>query len=205
MDNLEIFGIPYFKKGSGIHIKKENRGLFTDYCGGKVTNECIQRGKNSSDPKIRKRATFAQNSRAWKHQQGGSLYSAGNIVNQLYNGIIKETYLGKPSHNYDFTISNKKADSLGYFPDKRGHRDDRVKKTSHPTHPSRGKWNGMYQYHLTDKGIQDVNHTLFGMNDGGQDPQATMYYKKGIVLPEITITPKGNYLHNTYDNIKMEL
>lgn len=41
MDNLEIFGIPYFKKGSGIHIKKENRGKFTDYCGGKVTNECI--------------------------------------------------------------------------------------------------------------------------------------------------------------------
>lgn len=28
MDNLEIFGIPYFKKGSGIHIKKENRGKF---------------------------------------------------------------------------------------------------------------------------------------------------------------------------------
>jgi hypothetical protein len=41
MNNIEIFGIPYLKKGSGIHIKKKNRGKFTEYCGGKVTNKCI--------------------------------------------------------------------------------------------------------------------------------------------------------------------
>lgn len=58
--------LPQYKKGSKIHIKKANRGKFTDYCGGTVTNECIQRGKNSSDPKIRKRATFAANARKWK-------------------------------------------------------------------------------------------------------------------------------------------
>lgn len=51
------------KKGGKIHIKPENKGKFTDYCGGKVTNECIQRGKHSSSPTIRKRATFAQNAR----------------------------------------------------------------------------------------------------------------------------------------------
>ena len=50
---------------SGIHIKKANRGKFTDYCGGKVTQECIQRGKHSSNPAVRKRATFAANSRKW--------------------------------------------------------------------------------------------------------------------------------------------
>lgn len=79
MDIIEIFGIPFLKKGSGIHIKKENRGKFTDYCGGKVTNECIQRGKNSTDPKIRKRATFAQNSRSWskKHFLGGIINIIG--------------------------------------------------------------------------------------------------------------------------------
>ena len=60
------------KKG-GIHIKKKNRGKFTDYCGGKVTQECIQRGKNSSNPTIRKRATFADNARHWKHENGGIL------------------------------------------------------------------------------------------------------------------------------------
>lgn len=63
--------IDFYKKGHKIHIKKENRGKFTDYCGGKVTNACIQKGKNSPDPKIRKRATFAANARTWKHQLGG--------------------------------------------------------------------------------------------------------------------------------------
>lgn len=53
------------KKGSKIHIKKANRGKFTDYCGGKVTSECIARGKRSPNPKIRKRATFAANARKW--------------------------------------------------------------------------------------------------------------------------------------------
>lgn len=65
--------IGYYKKGSKIHIKKANRGKFTEYCGGNVTSECIQRGKNSSDPKIRKRATFAANARKWKHSHGGTL------------------------------------------------------------------------------------------------------------------------------------
>lgn len=53
------------RKGGKIHIKKENRGKFTDYCGGKVTSECIARGKRSPNPAIRKRATFAANSRKW--------------------------------------------------------------------------------------------------------------------------------------------
>ena len=56
-----------YKSGGKIHIKKANKGKFTDYCGGKVTEACIRRGKNSSDPKIRRRATFADNARHWKH------------------------------------------------------------------------------------------------------------------------------------------
>ena len=51
--------------------------------------------------------------------------------------------------------------------------------------------------------MQDPNHTLFGLADGGQDPQATLYYKNGIVLPEITVTPNESYVQNTYDNIKL--
>lgn len=49
----------------GIHIKKKNRGKFTEYCGGKVTEECIQKGLNSSNPTTRKRANFARNARKW--------------------------------------------------------------------------------------------------------------------------------------------
>lgn len=70
-DELKIE--PFIQVGkSGIKIKKKNRGKFTEYCGGTVTSACIARGKNSSDPAVRKRATFAANARAWKHQYGGT-------------------------------------------------------------------------------------------------------------------------------------
>ena len=62
-----------FAEGGKIHIKPENRGKFTKYCGGKVTSECIAKGKRSSDPAVRKRATFAQNVRKFKHAYGGFL------------------------------------------------------------------------------------------------------------------------------------
>lgn len=70
----------FLKKGSGIHIKKKNRGKFTSYCGGKVTDECIRRGKNSSSATIRKRATFAANARRWKHKDGGILKGQGGLT-----------------------------------------------------------------------------------------------------------------------------
>ena len=72
---IQIFGVPYLKKGSGIHIKKKNRGKFTEYCGGEVTDKCIQKAKKSKNPTLRKRATFAQNARGWakKHQDGGPM------------------------------------------------------------------------------------------------------------------------------------
>lgn len=60
--------IQRFKKGNKIKIKEKNKGSFTKYCGGNVTNECIQRGKNSPNPKIRKKATFAANARKWNHK-----------------------------------------------------------------------------------------------------------------------------------------
>jgi hypothetical protein len=37
MEILNESLIPVDKKGSGIHIKKKNRGKFTEYCGGEVT------------------------------------------------------------------------------------------------------------------------------------------------------------------------
>lgn len=66
------------KYKSGIKIKKSNRGKFTSYCGGEVTSACIQKGKNSSDPAVRKRATFAANARKWKHQIGGKIVEASD-------------------------------------------------------------------------------------------------------------------------------
>lgn len=81
------FGTPelaMFAKGGKIHIKKENRGKFTDYCGGKVTSECIARGKRSKSAAVRKRATFAANARKWHHAFGGYLYDEGG---NLYTSV----------------------------------------------------------------------------------------------------------------------
>ncbi len=89
----EVNTINTFSKGGGIHIKKKNRGKFTDYCGGKVTSECIQRGLHSSNPTTRKRANFARNARKW-HSFGGWLNSQGgdftNGVTFIDNGGTHE-------------------------------------------------------------------------------------------------------------------
>ena len=86
MSKYKIFSMPnsfetpeldIFAKGGKIHIKKANRGKFTDYCGGKVTSECIARGKRSKSAAVRKRATFAANARKWHHALGGYLYDEG--------------------------------------------------------------------------------------------------------------------------------
>ena len=209
MNILEQMKVPYFKEGSEIHIKEKNKGKFTQSAkqhgmGVQEFASHVLSNKDNYSPTLVKRANFARNAKAWKHQKGGNLYSAGNTTESLYRGASKVESLGMPEHKYDFTQTEEWANAHGYLPDERGHRDDRVKKESHPTHPSRGSWKGMNQFHLTDKGMQDVNHTLFGMADGGQDPQATLYYKNSIVLPEITVTPKETYIHNTYDNLKIK-
>ena len=129
-------------------------------------------------------------------------YSVGNLVDALYLTNPREEYLGEPSHHYNFTQSEEWANAHGYYPDARGHRDDRVKKPAHPSHPSRGTWN-KDKFVLTDLGMQNPNYTMFGLVDGGQDPQATLIYKDGVVLPEITVTPQGNYFFNPYDNIEL--
>lgn len=86
-----------YKKGNKIHIKKSHEGSFTEYCGGKVTDECIQKGKNSPNAKIRKRATFAQNARKWKHAQGGIIkFQPGGFFNNVVKGaqdIVGDTKL----------------------------------------------------------------------------------------------------------------
>lgn len=87
--NEITFHLETLKSGGKIHIKESRKGSFTRWCNGKVTEECIRRGKNSSDPRIRKKATFAANARTWRHQQGGSL---------VYNPFMVET--SEPKQQY---------------------------------------------------------------------------------------------------------
>ena len=134
-----------------------------------------------------------------------SLENAGTVadyIDAIYSNNPKEEFLGEPEHHYDFTQSEEWANAHGYYPDKRGHRDDMVKKPAHPSHPSKGIWEGN-NFILTNKGLADPNYIFFGLNDGGQDPQAILKYKDTYVFPEFTVTPKGNYINNSYDNIRL--
>lgn len=86
----------YFKKGGGIHIKEKNKGSFTKYCKGKVTQECIDKAKKSGNKKLIKKAVFAENSRSWakKHQMGGMIpqqqnpYMMQQMTPQMMPGMI---------------------------------------------------------------------------------------------------------------------
>lgn len=93
-NSFESSELNTFAKGGKIHIKPENRGKFTKYCGGKVTSECIAKGKRSSDPAVRKRATFAANARKWHHAFGGDLLTHGaewdNGIRVIGNGGTHE-------------------------------------------------------------------------------------------------------------------
>ena len=96
----DLYHIPFLKKG-GIHIKKKNRGKFTDYCGGKVTNACISRAKASGNPTLVKRATFAANARKWKHQFGGILkgQTGLNLSSIFENTDVEQPEINLPNFN----------------------------------------------------------------------------------------------------------
>jgi oligoendopeptidase F len=60
------------RRKSGIHIKKANRGKLRKAAGTKkgrkIPVSTLRRLKKSSNPKTRKRATFALNARKWRHK-----------------------------------------------------------------------------------------------------------------------------------------
>lgn len=93
MADLEIFGIPYLAKGSGIHIKKENRGKFTETK--KRTGKTTEELTHSKNPLTRKRAIFAQNAKKWKHEDGGEVHKSNNHRSILDNGWFKTKDLKK--------------------------------------------------------------------------------------------------------------
>lgn len=230
MNNFELFSIPMLANGSGIHIKKENRGKFTETK--KRTGKTTEELTHSKNPLTRKRAIFAQNAKKWKHgdggevhkpnghrsildngwfktkdlkknhpltyQQGGS-FTTGALVDAIYDNGLEQKYGNGNYNNFNPKLLSQLK------PNKNNHYDDIVKLRNHPTHPSRGRFNKSgTKFYLTDFGMQDPNLTLFGTADHNQDGQTTMIYKGGVVLPEITVTPKhGKYIDNTYDQIKI--
>ena len=229
MEDLEVFGIPYLAKGSGIHIKKENRGKFT--ATKKRTGKTTEELTHSKNPLTRKRAIFAQNAKKWKHEDGGNVHKPNGHRSILDNGWFKTKDLKK---NHPLTYQQGGSFTTGALvdaiydngteqkygkgnynnfnpkllsqlkPNENNHYNDVVKYKNHPTHPSRGKFNKSgTKFYMTDFGMKNPNLTLFGTADGDQDSQTTMIYKGGVVLPEITVTPTQRYIDNPYDQIKI--
>lgn len=68
----------FYKEGSKIHIKKENRGKFT--ASAKAAGQSVQEHAKSvlNNPKAtplqKKRANFARNAAKWKHEEGAKIH-----------------------------------------------------------------------------------------------------------------------------------
>lgn len=70
--------LPKLKSGGQIHIKKKNRGKFTESANkaGKSVQEFAKQvlaNKERYSPTLVKRANFARNASKWRHQFGGTL------------------------------------------------------------------------------------------------------------------------------------
>ena len=80
MSILEQIKVPYFKAGSGIHIKEKNKGKFTQSAkqhgmGVLEFASHVLSNKDKYSSTLVKRANFARNAKAWKHEKGGHLIS----------------------------------------------------------------------------------------------------------------------------------
>jgi len=97
--------------------KKGTVGSFTEYCGGKVTDDCIKRGLASRNAAIRKRANFARNVK--KKEAGGpvdaiignldgSLFSDGStpIVSDAETGLTNMGGLKGAMQNFKMDFQN---------------------------------------------------------------------------------------------------
>ncbi len=79
----------WIQKATERMKRKGTVGSFTKYCGGKVTEECIQRGLRSKDPVIRKKAQFAKNMRAIaKRAMGGEFTMDYEAIAEFFKNSV---------------------------------------------------------------------------------------------------------------------
>lgn len=100
--------IELLKKGGSIHIKKENRGKFTETK--KRTGKTAEELVHSKNPLTRKRAQFAINARKWKHQNGGIINGDSNphIWNErpYTDDEIVDLYINNYLWNFENSIGS---------------------------------------------------------------------------------------------------
>ena len=170
--------IDFLKSGNKIKIKKKNIGSFTRYCNGKVTTECIQRGKNSPSATIRKRATFAQNARSWsKREDGGILHAqTGAKVNLSYQTLTKKT-----EDPEEIKLQNSEKET------------EKIVTSETPQPEETNWWDAKAQQYLQMSG--GVQQTVT------QDPKTGIYSQSGYSYP-VAIDKRG-FRNNNWLNIRI--
>lgn len=93
MSILKQIKVPYFKEGSEIHIKEKNKGKFTQSAkqhgmGVQKFASHVLSNKDQYNPTLVKRANFARNAKAWKHQQGGVIRQPSDTLVSKYNRAV---------------------------------------------------------------------------------------------------------------------
>ena len=143
----------------------------------------------------------------YDYAKGGPLKNgtAASYRDAAWSG--NNEYIGEPNREYIKPIfANMPIWMLDKVvpEDSRGHRDDIIKSDLHPTSPERGTFkeiNGVPVYELSDVGMQDPNYSIFGADDNN-DGHVIVTNNGAAVIPEITITPNGNYYEDNYDGFK---
>ena len=163
------------KNGSGIYIKPSQKGSFTKYCKGKVTEECIRKGKNSPDPKIRKKATFAANSRKWKHQEGGQIIKAQNGIKNFLTSEQGQNLLGgiftnlmqtkKDNSQLSNEANQQKARNQEIFNDYTSYINNEVQKQKNYF---LNNWRSNYINGLTQDNPSEIVSNHYGYNNYSQ-------------------------------------
>ena len=123
MEILKAKNISKYSNGTKIHIKEKNKGKFTEYCDGEVTQNCIDKAKNGGNPTLKKRAIFSENVRSWKHAKGGQLIpkkQVGGIFTNIKDLFLKlnaddYTYINTFESTYPQAFAHAKKNGKKYF------------------------------------------------------------------------------------------
>lgn len=195
--NINLINLIQYKQGGKtdpIHIKKKNEGKFTSYCGGKVTDACIQRAKASGNSTLVKRAVFAENARKWKHQNGGILQ---RYLGLLDNGIPAQAAFdtahlslvedSRPNKYYSF---GKRATSL----------DKWIKNATDSLTTGRYRnLQNVQNFNQFKQGLKKKNYNtrpaFYNVEinrNRNKDKQIINAYNKEHNLPLITLIPNNN-------------
>ena len=109
-DTLAYQYISYLKNGGGIHIKKKNRGKFTESAkrAGKSVQEYardVMKDPNATTLQKR-RAQFALNAKKFKHQHGGTIR---NLPYEIWYSLLPPQFTNDPDPKYDYEVAYKYA------------------------------------------------------------------------------------------------